>query len=144
MKSRTKLITAGCLGSLLIGAVGVIVVLWFTVPAFLPLPKSHPKEEMWRTTHEWTRTAPLPPEAQNPQIVSKGSAFTRQFRASFQWRDKAAMNAWIAASPGLSDAEVTTEADGTRIYQIKPGGGALFAEIRTHPNLRVEINTFWT
>jgi hypothetical protein len=54
------------------------------------------------------------------------------------------MNAWIAASPGLSDAKVTTELDGTRVYQITPGGGALFAEIRIHPDLRVEINTFWS
>jgi hypothetical protein len=144
MKSRTKLITAGCLGSLLNGAIGLGLILWFTVPAFMPLPKSHPKEEMWRTTHEWTRTAPLPPDAQNPQILSKGSSFTRQFRASFQWRDQAALKAWIVASPGLSDAKVTTAADGTRIYQITPGGGALFAEIRIHPYLRVEINTCWS
>ena len=144
MRSRNKLISAGCLGSLLIGAVGVIVVLWFTMPAFFPLPKSHPKEEMWRTTHQWTRTAPLPPEAKDPQIHSKGSAFTRQYLASFQWRDKAAMKAWIAASPGFSDATVTTEPDGTRVYQIKPGGGALMAEIRIHPDLRVEINTCWS
>jgi hypothetical protein len=144
MKSQAKLITGGCLATLLIGAVGLGVILWFVVPAFLPLPASTEKEHMWRTTHEWTRTAPLPPEAQDPQIHSKGSAFTRQFRASFQWRDKAALKSWIAASPGLSDAKVTTEADGTRVYQIKPGGGAGFAEIRIHPDLRVEINTFWS
>ena len=143
MKPRTKLIAAGCLASLLIGAVGLILILWFVAPGFLPSLANRQKE-MWSTTHEWTRTAPLPPEAQNVEIHTEGGSFTRQFRASFQWRDKAAMKAWIAASPGLSDAKITTEADGTRVYQIKPGGGASFAEIRIHPDLRVEINTCWS
>jgi hypothetical protein len=143
MTSRTKVIAAGCLGSLLIGTISVILILWFAAPALLPFTADHEKE-MWLTTHEWTRTAPLPPEAQNTEIRTEGGAFTRQFRASFQWRDKTALNSWIAASPGFSDATIITAADGTRVYQIKPGGGATFAEIRIHQDLRVEINTYWS
>jgi len=143
MKSRTKLIAGGCLASLLIGAFGLALILWFAAPVLLPFTAEHEKE-MWRTTHEWTRTAPLPPAARHAEVHTEGSAFTRQFRASFQWSDKTALNAWIAASPGFSDAELTTKPDGTRVYQIKPGGGAGFAEIRIHPDLRVEINTYWS
>jgi|GEM_PF-6700835 len=47
-------------------------------------------------------------------------------------------------SPGFKDAELTVEADGSKRYFIKPGGGALFAEITVHPDLRIEINTYWS
>lgn len=49
----------------------------------------------------------------------------------------------MSTSPGFKDAELTV-ADGSKIYSIKPGGGALFAEITVHSDLRIEINTYWS
>ncbi len=144
MKTKTKWILGGCGTAIVIGFVVGALALWYVVPAILMTPRSYTPQQMWSITHEWTRTAPLPSETTDVKIESAGSDFTRQFKCSLRFPDSSALASWIAASPGFADARVTSESDGTKVYLIKPGGGAMFAEITVHPDFRVEINTYWS
>jgi hypothetical protein len=141
MKTKTKWIIGGCFASVLV--VGTFV-LWHFLPGRLLTPRAYSSWQMWSITHEWTRTAPLPVDASEISIRTEGSDFTRQFLAAARFKDASSLALWMSNSPGFKDAEVTVEADGSKIYVIKPGGGALFAEVTVHPDLRIEINTYWS
>jgi hypothetical protein len=144
MKAKTKWILGGCVSALILFAVTAILLFWYVVPAILMTPRSYSPQQMWTITHEWTRTAPLPSDTHDVTIHSEGSDFTRQFRASLRFPNPVSLQAWIKASPGFSDAGVSFENDGTKVFQIKPGGGAMFAEIKIYSDNRVEINTYWS
>ncbi len=85
------------------------------------------KADMLRVTLEWGRLAPLPESKNHFQIQTEGSAFTREFRSSFT-TTREDVDAWIQASPGLQDAQVSTIGTHTKQYEIQPGDGAQFAE----------------
>jgi len=144
MKTKTKWIIGACFSSLLVFCVVGLFVLWHFLPAILLSPRSYSSGQMWSITHEWTRTAPLPSNASEISIRTEGSDFTRQFLATARFKDASSLELWMSDSPGFKDADLTVEADGSKIYFIKPGGGALFAEITVHPDLRIEINTYWS
>ena len=143
MTRKTKFIVGGCAISIVgIGVLGFLV-LWFVLPGILLTPRSYTEAQMWQIAHEWTRTAPLPPEATDVTITSAGSDFTRQFRARFRLAS-ASQRTWMDASPGFTDARLTVESDGSKVYFIKPGGGAMFAEITIHQDGTIDINTYWS
>lgn len=144
MKTRTKWIIGGCFSSAIAAGGLVLVALWIFLPAVLMTPRGYSSVQMWMTTHEWTRTAPLPATVSDVGIQSLGSAFTRQFRATAKFNDKPSLESWMEGSPGFTDAVMTEEADGSKVYSIQPGGGAMHAEIKVYPDLRVEINTYWS
>ena len=118
--------------------------LWVAAPAILSTSRSYIPGQMWSVTHEWTRTAPVPSDAWDIRIASKGSIFTRQFNAHFR-ASPASIKKWIADSTGFRDAQVTDEPDGVKTYVIRPGGGAMFAEISIHYSTgTVDIETYWS
>jgi hypothetical protein len=143
MTRKTKFIIGGCGISVVLTGVLGLLFLWFVLPGILLTPRSYTEAQMWRITHEWTRTAALPPEATDVSISTHGSDFTRQFKARFRLPPASQQN-WMAASPGFTDATLTVESDGSKVYLIKPGGGAMLAEITIHPDGVIDINTYWS
>jgi hypothetical protein len=80
-----------------------------------------------RLTLEWGRLAPFPKAAREFVITTHGNMFTRSFRISFS-APKEDVARWMEESPGLRDTEPKKEAS-QRKYVIKPGGGAVYAEV---------------
>jgi hypothetical protein len=93
---------------------------------------------------EWGRLAPFPVSATNVTIKTEGNSFTRSFRASFK-APKRDIQAWINASPGLSETTPKEISDNKVQYTISPGGGANMAEVVIDYNLnKVEIYVSWS
>lgn len=143
MTRKTKFIVGGCAVSVVGMGVLAFLFLWFVLPGILLSPRSYTDAQMWKIVHEWTRTAPLPNEATDVTITTAGSDFTRQFKAKFRL-PPASQKMWMDASPGFIDARLTVESDGSKVYFIKPGGGAMFAEITIHLDGTISINTYWS
>ncbi len=69
--------------------------------------------------------------------------FTREFVISFE-APREDIEAWLASSKGTRDATVEVE-HGSRVYQIQPGGGAQFAEVRVDESgMKVTIRVYWS
>jgi hypothetical protein len=101
------------------------------------------KEEMLDLTLEWGRLAPLPDSAEQFEISTEGSSFTRSFRSSF-YADKNDLDGWVKSSPGLQDAQIETTGN-TKEYIIDPGGGAAYAEATIDfEKCFVEIYVYWS
>lgn len=143
MKQKTKMILGGCALSVAGMGAALFLFLWYVFPIIVLTPTSYTEAEMWEITHKWTRTAPIPPEATDVAITTDGSDFTRQFRARFRL-SSSSRQSWITASPGFTDARVTVESDGSKVYEIEPGGGALWAKITIYPNGIIEIEAVWS
>jgi hypothetical protein len=95
------------------------------------------------TASAWARIAPLPSSAHDRQIEVKGSMFTREFVITFV-DSPGAVQHWIADSPGPASARQIVNGSIT-IYNIAPGGGAEFAEVRVDSNTgKVVIRTYWS
>ncbi|MBT8364679.1 MAG: hypothetical protein KJP23_08230 [Deltaproteobacteria bacterium] len=101
------------------------------------------KESAIETTIEWARLAPLPVSHSGVDVEVTGSIFTRGFRVSFSTAPDQ-LESWLSASEGIADAEIYQEGDFDR-YAIRPGGGAMFAEVRANRYTGdVYIRTFWS
>jgi hypothetical protein len=132
MTKLSKWIWLGC-GSILVVA-GCLAVLFFVLLA--PSSNSRDGQNPTRQAEmaaidiisEWGRLAPFPENAENLLIRAEGNPFTRSFRASFSAPEEE-IRTWIAASPGLAEAAVTSTPDGKLKYLISPGGGANYAEV---------------
>jgi hypothetical protein len=99
---------------------------------------------MLRITLEWARLAPLPQNISDFSIRTEGSSFTRTFRSYFHASQEDII-AWVNSSPGLKDATVFTNSNGTQKYVISPGGGACCAEVVIdYQNNLVEIYVAWS
>jgi hypothetical protein len=95
-------------------------------------------------TLEWGRLAPFPPSAQKLTIAADGTMFTREFRSSFVALPED-IEEWLKSSPGTREAVETTPQLGVRHFQIKPGGGAGFAEVTVDETQhRVTIRVYWS
>ena len=102
------------------------------------------KISMLKITLEWGRLAPIPKSKTKFDIHTEGGSFTRSFRSSF-YLNKADLEKWIKASPGLLDAEIQDINDSERKYVIKPGGGANYAEaVIDSQKCFVEIYVSWS
>jgi hypothetical protein len=78
-------------------------------------------------TLEWGRLAPFPKSARDLVVTTHGNMFTRGFRVSFS-APKEDIARWAEESPGIKDTEPNKEGS-LRKYVIKPGGGAVYAEV---------------
>ena len=95
------------------------------------------------TATTWARVAPLPPSARNVDVDVKSSMFSREFIITFN-APPAVIQKWIAASPGLTSASLSTTGSVTT-YAITPGGGAQFAEVKVDSRAhQVIIRTYWS
>jgi hypothetical protein len=143
MKTRTKrLLTVSLLlGSVLVfGAAGVS---WLAYSLLSP-DSSLNRASAINCTLEWGRLAPFPPSAQHLTITAHGSMFTREFRTFFV-APPADIEEWLHRSPGTDEAVVTTPSAGVRHFQIKPGGGAEFAEVTVDDTQHsVSIYVYWS
>ena len=130
--------------SLFCGVITVVVGSFFllTASGFWMKPRPSP-EEARRCILEWGRLAPFPASAGTVRPTSGGNAFTRSFRASFH-APAADIERWLQASPGTREATVEVKAIG-RHYEIKPGGGAVQAEVNVdNATHAVSIYVCWS
>ena len=96
------------------------------------------------TAREWARLAAYPGSAGRIDVEIGGSAFSREFIIEFTGLADDIAD-WIKASPGTKDVIPVTNADGSVLYKIQPGGGAQFAEVILYDNGKtVRIRTFWS
>ena len=101
------------------------------------------KDSAIETTREWARLAPLPVSKSEVDVEVTGSIFTRGFRVSFSTAPDQ-LESWLSASEGIADADIYHEGNFIR-YAIRPGGGAMFAEVRVNRySGDVYIRTFWS
>jgi len=101
------------------------------------------KESAIDTTIAWASLAPLPVSHSGVDVEVTGSIFTRGFRVSFSTAPDQ-LESWLSASEGIADADLYQEGDFDR-YAIRPGGGAMFAEVRVNRySGDVYIRTFWS
>jgi hypothetical protein len=97
-----------------------------------------------RCTLEWGRLAPLPGSASEFTMMTGGSMFTREFRASFA-APAGDIERWLEESPGTRAARDTTPSAGVRHFEIAPGGGAQHAEVNVDDlRHRVSIYVYWS
>jgi len=101
------------------------------------------EDDALKAVEEWARTAAVPETASSLSIETEGNEFTRSFRVNFSLSADD-LEAWIEASPGLQDAQVT-EQNGAQHYAIQPGGGAQYAEaVIDFECGTVKIYTYWS
>ncbi len=94
-------------------------------------------------SREWARVAELPVPTWWVGVDTRGSAFTREFVLDFNASSEE-LDAWLAASPGIQDADIT-ESGSQITYSIAPGGGAQFAEVVVDRETgAVRIRTYWS
>jgi hypothetical protein len=111
---------------------------------------------MVRTMREWGRLAAVPSSAQHFEIKDGGTMFTREFRAQFM-APMVDIERWLDESPGthgLKPSQIETnnteEPDAEtgppmRKYDIRPGGGALHAEVIVDDATGlVKIYVYWS
>jgi hypothetical protein len=95
-------------------------------------------------TRVWARLAPYPESAGRKHIEIAGSMFSREFTVEFEASPKDIQN-WLKNSPGTKDVVPNHNSNGSLHYQIKPGGGAQFAEIiLLNDGTTVRIHTYWS
>jgi hypothetical protein len=96
------------------------------------------------TSRQWARLDPFPASATQIEVDTKGGMFTREFIVTFT-SPLADINAWLAVSPGTAGAMPDMALNGVRVYQITPGGGAQFAEVKVDDKAeKVTIHTYWS
>lgn len=95
---------------------------------------------------EWARLQSFPERMKSFTIVTAGNMFTRKFEVAF-YGEPAEIERWVRSRPGVKDERSKKEVqeEGTVIYEIVPGGGAGFAELRHHPQRGIiEIYAYWS
>ena len=148
MKARTKrLLVASVTGVsvvfLLVGA-GVAYSLYIELSGNEHEVWSFERAEVIEGALEWARADPLPTSADVVSVTTGGSIFTRALRVTFT-APAVDIEDWLRRSPGAQDAVVTVPSLGVRHFQIKPGGGAAFAEITVDDTQqRVVIRSYWS
>lgn len=85
------------------------------------------KRSAIKATLEWGRLAPFPKSARDLVVTTEGNMFTRSFRVSFS-APKEDIARWAEESPGIRETQPKKEGS-ERKYVIKPGGGAVYAEV---------------
>lgn len=69
--------------------------------------------------------------------------FTRSFRASFN-APMADVERWLRESPGTREVVAEQVSPTVRYFSIKPGGGAIGAEVTVKDSGDVEIYVSWS
>ena len=95
------------------------------------------------TAIEWARLQPPPVSSLRVNVDTSGSMFSREIQLSFR-ADRDQLHRWLLESDGISDAKVSTKGSVT-LYDIRPGGGAQFAEVRVDESTgHVIVRTYWS
>jgi hypothetical protein len=137
MKTRTKCFLA-------VGLVFVTAGVSWLAYSFLSPDSSRNRASALDCILAWGRLAPLPRSAQQLTVTTHGNAFTREFRTSFVAPPED-IEEWLQTSLGTCDAVVTQASPGVRHFQIKPGGGAEFAEVTVDDTQhRVSVRVYWS
>ena len=90
------------------------------------------------------RLAPFPKSMHDFSICTKGSIFSRAFRASFR-AEPDALQLWMLQSPGLKETRPDTAQPGVRKFVVEPGGGAMYAEVSVDEGTgQVRIYVYWS
>jgi hypothetical protein len=140
MTTRTKRVLLAVGSVLVFGGAGLM---WLAY-SFLSPDSSRNRASAIDCTLEWGRLAPLPPSAQQLTVTTHGSMFSREFRTNFVAPPED-IEEWVQCSPGTREAVVTTPSPGVRHFQIKPGGGAEFAEVTVDDTQHsVSIRVYWS
>jgi hypothetical protein len=105
----------------------------------------HDRRSMMTATLEWARLAPFPASARDVAIHTEGNMFTRGFRAHFA-APRPDIDAWLNASPGPREASPPELiAPRRRHFDIKPGGGAVHAELTVDDAAEtVDVYVYWS
>ena len=140
MKTRTKRILLAFGGLLLLG-VGCVTWLGYLL---LSPDSSLNRASAIDCTLTWGRLAPFPASAQQIAVTTQGNMFTRGFRASFV-ASAADIEQWLQQSPGTREASPESPSSGLRVFHIKPGGGARFAEVAVDDHVHcVSVHVYWS
>ena len=101
------------------------------------------REVAIESTLSWARMAEVPSRLKVVSVDSRGSLFTREFLMTVSGESDD-IEDWLNASPGIQDSTRIQER-GMTIYQIKPGGGAVFAEATYAVDKRtLIIRVYWS
>jgi hypothetical protein len=139
------------IGGVLLGgtsAVAGLVILALSV-GIKPGPPGYPyftEPSARKATLEWARLSPFPTEVEGFTITTGGTMFTRSFRVTF-FGNPPDISKWVQSCPGIVDpkTEKTMAEDGTITYEMRGGGGAVYAELIHHPDRgTVIIRTYWS
>lgn len=131
-----------------VAAVGGLVILTLGI-GITPGPPGYPyftEPSARAATLEWARLSPFPTDVEGFTITTDGNMFTRGFRVTF-FGNPSDIAKWVQSCPGVIDpkTEKTTAEDGTTTYEMRGGGGAVFAEVIHHPDRgTVIIRTYWS
>src|SRR5262245_5516751 len=87
--------------------------------------------EQREIAREWARLAPYPASAEDLTSRQVGGPFTREFEVSFR-APLADIERWLRVSLGTREATAEEPYPWLRVYKIKPGGGAQYAEVRVN------------
>ena len=117
-------------------SLAVCFIVYFTYTAWQ-------KHEMLRAIRDWGRLVDPPASAKNFTIKKEGNMFTRSFRASFT-APMADVEQWLRDSPGTRDVVPKHPSPSVRFFRIKPGGGALSAEVKVKDSGEVRIYVSWS
>ena len=124
-----------------IGATFIVILL--VAPCFLGGGHKRDTRSDLETARTWARLDPLPATATNLSVNTQGGMFSREFVITFTAPMKD-IDKWLASSPGTAGV-APTRTGSERIYKIKAGGGAQFAQVKVdESNGRVEIYTYWS
>ncbi len=94
------------------------------------------------TIMTWCRVAEFPVNRAGEKIETKGSAATREFDVTFQVQPSD-LAQWIAVSPGLKEAVLSTDSD-TTIYTVQPKDAASCVIRIKSVTGEVYIKTYWS
>jgi hypothetical protein len=120
----------------------LLLALALVVAAGTLLWRQHLKSSALATALEWSRLGPLPPEARDIDVQTRGGMFTREFIITFTL-PPAALNAWLAQSPGTADADRTPSGDQVS-YRIRPYRAQYALLEVDHRSGKVRIRTYWS
>lgn len=99
---------------------------------------------MIKCTLEWGRLAPFPKTAQDFDIWTDGTMFTRTFLGSFS-DTPAAIDEWLKQSPGVQEGQSEIMSDQSVRYVLKTGEGAAYGEVIVTPNhSHIYLKVYWS
>ena len=106
-------------------SVSSLFILLYILP--FELKPVDPKKKMIETAVLWGRLQEFPKDVKEFKIDSVDNMFAPEIYGEFKL-EQLALKKWVKESPGLQDAKVTIT-KGITYYDIKPGEGAMSAEV---------------
>lgn len=130
----------GCLLIFLVCGCGISVLGYYVFSPNSP----RNRDAVTDTILTWGRLAPFPSTAQDLTFERTGNMFTRGYRATFT-APAADIEQWLRQSPGIERFRPPTSPSGIRYFEIEPGGGAMWAEVKVDDaQHRVDIYVCWS